>query len=581
MPKSCFLIAAFALGALNLFAQKAASAWISTGTVRALLTEEGPLVSSFEAGIDGENQELISEISLWMGAVDPAANLELSIQNNDPALSDFQGGFRDVPLSTDNLHLHLPRFKPCGFRDVPLSTGVWKVTKAEIEQHLNDYLDNGVIDNPIPAIFAWPGRGNPYSEQYNGFAVDSFPWILAAPFGDFGSNWDLEYDPGKGDFPTFGTPIINIQRPPDEIVYVPFHTKRNSALFPGVGLYPVALNCSAVFFTYYCDDAEFLDHTVFGYINLGHLPGEYADSLFAGFKIDGNIGDASDDYLGYIPDYDVPYFYNADTAALPNGLFPPVVGFDMHQGVFDEFGSTEGVSSVITLNPENANVLPPLRYPQLPLEYYRYITGYWRDGSPLTIGGEGYGGSMPANYIFPGAPGEPGAWTELQAQNPPGDRRALVSTGPGFIAGGGYNWVFFSLSYVPGDRGLSAQWEALREYSNHKDNFFYADYFPPAINPYDTLPCFKPTTSIFEQEKPGIKLFPNPVHDLLQIDAGTAEIQSVQIVDLLGRLVFEQDFPAPGSSVVQLETGAFPSGIYILKGKLRDNRAFVGKLVKR
>ncbi len=560
MSKSYFLLPVFALCSLTLSAQKTSSAWISTGTVRALLTEEGPLVSSFEASIGGQNQELTGDISLWMGAVDPAGNLMLSIQQANPALNDFQGGFRDVPFSA----------------------GVWKVTKAEIEQHLNDFLDNGVIDNPIPAIFAWPGRGNPYSEQYNGFAVDTFPGILAAPFGDFGSNWDLEYDPGKGDFPTFGTPIINIQRPPDEIVYVPFHTKHNSALFPGVGMYPVAMNCSAVFFTYYCDDAGFLDHSVSGYVNLGHLPGEYSDSLFAGFNIDGNIGDPSDDYFGFIHDSKITYFYNADTAALPNGLFPPVVGFDLHQGIFDEFGTTKGINSVITINPENANAPPPaLRYPQLPLEYYRYITGYWRDGSPLTIGGEGYGGSITANYIFPGAPGEPGAWTELQAQNPPGDRRALVSTGPGFLAGGGYNRVFFSLNYVPGEQSLSGQWEVLREYSTHIDNFFYADYFPPAINPYDTLPCFKPTISIFEQEKTPVKIFPNPVGDVLQIDVGTAEIQSVQILDLLGRLVLEQHFPAPGSSSVQLETGALQPGIYVLKGKLRDNRVFVGRLVKR
>ncbi|MEZ4943173.1 MAG: hypothetical protein R3D58_20025 [Saprospiraceae bacterium] len=39
------------------------------------------------------------------------------------------------------------------------------------------------------------------------------------------------------------------------------------------------------------------------------------------------------------------------------------------------------LSSVITLNPENANVAPPLRYPQFPLEYYRYITGIGATGN--------------------------------------------------------------------------------------------------------------------------------------------------------------------------------------------------------
>lgn len=559
MSKSYFLLPVFALCSLTLSAQKAASAWISTGTVRALLTEEGPLVSSFEAGISGQNQELISEISLWMGAVDPAQNLMLSIQQANPELSDFQGGFRDVPFSA----------------------GVWKVTKAEIIQHLNDYLDNGVIDNPIPAIFAWPGKGNPYSEQYNGFSVDEFPRILTAPFSDRYPNPDYEYNPAAGDFPYYNPPINNIDPAPDEIVYVPFHVKRLSHAFPGTGIKTISLDCSAVFFTYYCDDAEFLDHTVFGYANLGNPPGAYVDSFFTAFNIDGNVGSASDDYLGSLPITKAAYFYNADTAVMANGLFPPVVGFDINVGVVNEVGHSQDVNSVMPLYPANANVVPSISFPQLPIEYYRYITAHWRDGQPMTLGGMGYGGTMVTEYVYNGIPGLAGEWSELQAQNPPGDRRALISSGPGIIPKGAYNRVLFSMSFVPGDRSLSSQLKSLKEYSFHISNFFYADYFPPAINPYDTLPCFRPTSTTVEQEKTAVKIYPNPVHGLLQIDAGEAEIQSVQIVDLLGRQVLEQQFPSRGVNSVQIETGMLQPGIYVLKGKLRNHGLFVQKLVKR
>ncbi|MBK8968949.1 MAG: T9SS type A sorting domain-containing protein, partial [Lewinellaceae bacterium] len=72
-----------------------------------------------------------------------------------------------------------------------------------------------------------------------------------------------------------------------------------------------------------------------------------------------------------------------------------------------------------------------------------------------------------------------------------------------------------------------------------------------------------------------------PVHGLLQIDAGEAEIQSVQIVDLLGRQVLEQQFPSRGVNSVQIETGMLQPGIYVLKGKLRNHGLFVQKLAKR
>jgi hypothetical protein len=353
-----------------------------------------------------------------------------------------------------------------------------------------------------------------------------------------------------------------------------------SALFPGTGLQTTLSDCSAVFFTYYCDDADFLDHSVFGYTTLGFPPGPQIDSLFLSFNIDGNIGDPSDDYFGYIDGNSLSYFYNADTLEMnTSGLFPPVVGFDLHTGIRDSFGIYQLVNSVIPIYPVNSNVPVVISYPKLPHEYYRYITGYWRDGQPITVGGNGYGGNMVADYIYNGVPGIPGEWSELEAQNQPGDRRILVSSGPG--TGSGYQQqVLFSMNFVSGENSLSQQWESLRQNSVHAGNFFYADYFPPAINPYDTLPCFSGTTGIPTLQKLTVKIFPNPVSDVLQVDAGDFELQEIVLVDMLGRPFFSKQNYSPGSTTTSLTTAAFPPGIYFLNGKLKGGEHFTHRIVK-
>ena len=77
---------------------------------------------------------------------------------------------------------------------------IWLVKNTEILAHLQD-LKDGKLDTPIESIMSWPGKGNPFFKQYNGF---DFPNLDAqndtfAPFFDADINGN--YDPTKGDFP--------------------------------------------------------------------------------------------------------------------------------------------------------------------------------------------------------------------------------------------------------------------------------------------------------------------------------------------------------------------------------------------
>lgn len=177
--------------------------WISTGTIHARVTTGGYLLSDFL--VPGEDTPMVGAnyLSLWIGGVDPAGNLGLAIQDADTAKSDYS----------------------LGFRGVPGSERVWKITKVDIEQHIQDYADNGFIDNPIEAVYAWPAVGNPFSLLYNGFDSGQIPTALAAPFTP-GFPSVFTYSPDDGDFPSIGQIIYNTHRIPDEIVYIPFYERK-------------------------------------------------------------------------------------------------------------------------------------------------------------------------------------------------------------------------------------------------------------------------------------------------------------------------------------------------------------------
>lgn len=530
-------------------------AWIGTGRVSAKINSTGALVTDILVpNEDGDGDSLIStvkEISIWMGGLDPALNLYLAIQQHDTAASDFLGGFRNVPNSA----------------------GVWKVTKEELEQHRKDFEEDGDIDVMIPSIFSWPGFGNPFSEQLNGFSLDITSKTITAPFVENPFDWNNKYEPHLGEYPSFGYVIANIEREPSEIVYLPFYDKNTLSQLN-------YMDCNAVFFAYDCDDATFLEDAIFGYVSFEHKSDNWRlDSFFFAFYIDSDIGKSSDDYLGSIPGYWTTYFYNADST--DEGGFEassPVFGFDSSGGLLDTFGSNTGVNSIMAFHPANSLAPPGTIAPDLPIEYYNYITGSWRDGSPLFYGGDGYQeNSQPTSFIFPGNPENPGEWSEISANRPPGDRRAVLSHGPVVLKPGARNRMFFTLENVAGNH-IGQQVETLKSYIDTQFDFFYGHYFPPAVSPFDSIACLK-TISVNQPTEISATIFPNPASTHLTLRVEETGLQQVALFDMLGRMVAKrQNLPA-GSQEITISVAGFPSGIYLLQWTMRDGRRGSGKIL--
>ena len=142
------------------------------------------------------------------------------------------------------------------------------------------------------------------------------------------------------------------------------------------------------------------------------------------------------------------------------GDYPPAVGCDFFRGpladpgdgidndmdsVIDEPGETIQMSRFTYYN-NNYGAFPAQTTnpdPGSPIHYYNYMTGFWKDGSPFTFGGNAYGGTQPVTFVYPGNPVAGTGWTERGSGNLPGDRRFLESAGPFTLKPGAVNENYF------------------------------------------------------------------------------------------------------------------------------------------
>ncbi len=121
----------------------------------------------------------------------------------------------------------------------------------------------------------------------------------------------------------------------------------------------------------------------------------------------------------------------------------------------------------------NSGVVPdymtdPLYAPQ----YYNLLKGIWKDGQPMTYGGNAHPPSSYGNvcdFMFPelsdvcdwgtqGQPQSPKLWTEVTANNAPYDRRFMQSAGPFTLRPGACNYITVG---IPWARAAGTPWESV------------------------------------------------------------------------------------------------------------------------
>lgn len=186
---------------------------------------------------------------------------------------------------------------------------------------------------------------------------------------------------------------------------------------------------------------------------------------FVGIFSDIDLGEAGDDYIGSQPELGIGYVYNADnddeSDNVPGyGTPPPALGYDFFQGpiVPSEDGMSQDTLGMTRFTYYN-NGSGSDGDPSNAQEYYNYMTGFWKDGLPFTEGGTGRGGSVPVDFVYPGFPGD--YWSELDndnsgGDNPAGDRRFILSSGPFDMEPGDVQEIVFGIVWAQGADNISS-----------------------------------------------------------------------------------------------------------------------------
>lgn len=301
---------------------------------------------------------------------------------------------------------------------------VWKVRRHEIEALLEDIEDNGEIDHPIAtSIKGWPSVGNPYFEEIWGVPLPDFQ---LAPF--FDKNGDARYDPVEGDYPIIGNDLWEAM--PDELLWAVFndqieHTESNSE--------PLNIEVQLSAWAFDCSDFDIANQSIFTRHKIIYYGNEPLKDVRIGLWTDPDIGCYTDDYAGCNPSLNTAYFYNADAIDGESG-------FNCQFGI-NTFGEVLPVQALTLLNepmesfnymanPGIASPLPATTDPNTVEEYYHFLDGRWRDGSPITVGGNGYNSSTETTkFIFPDNPNDVSGWSQTSvnfSQNT--DFRTLSTT---------------------------------------------------------------------------------------------------------------------------------------------------------
>lgn len=536
---------------------------ITGKNVQARILNGGDLFTDFNNGqflpdpvAGGGNPSTIFAAGLWVGGVDPGGNLKLAAATyRNPGGNDFWAGPLDQNGMTD-----------------PVSCSNWdklfRVTRTRIEafrQQLPLFQnDPAAAIAQYPDIMGWPAYGNPFFAQVWGFDL---PNQSLAPYD--GLDNDAFYNPLKGDFPAVrlqGKPAFV----PEEIIWCVFNDQGAGAMHSNSNGKPVQIEVQLTAWTFNCTQTSALDRTVFTSHKIINRALERLDSTFVGLWADVEIGCGVDDYAGCQPGLNCYFAYNADAldGSPTTNCFDDTPTFEINPPVQTVTFLNTSLDKFMVYNASNVGSVPPATAdPSQPNQYYNYLTGRFRDGTPLTGYGSGYNPGDPAspagNFAFPGDPAAVSAWTMCTANVPIGDRRVLGAHQFGSLAPGASceltaAWTAHLNDQLPCNLGNTfAEVEALHT--------AYANGF--------NGPCAIVATQTPEQ--PGFILTPNPASDAVRVQYGDLEVRAIHLLGADGRLL--RRWQQPGTAETSLDLSGLTAGVYTVQ-VFTDRRSLARKV---
>jgi hypothetical protein len=294
---------------------------------------------------------------------------------------------------------------------------VWSVRRYALLALIDDFDDNGIINNPVhPDIMGFPCRNNPNFSNYNNGTI-LLPNHDFAAFKD--RNNDGIYNPMQGDYPII--PGTNGTVLPEQMSWMVFNDAGLHLETNGTSL---QMEIQATNYSFSCTD-PLIDRTTF--VSYKIINGSaFAQNLLAGIWSDPDLGCSADDYIGCIPSMNTAYVYNADnnddvlcsSGALGFGINPPTQSITF-------LNKTMGSSVYYGIGSD-----PQRGDPNAVPQYSNYIRGLWRNGMPYT----GCDGVTPTTFSFPDNPNLLGGCSLYRTVSTLNDYRSISATEPTWLA---------------------------------------------------------------------------------------------------------------------------------------------------
>ncbi|GAB5536105.1 MAG: hypothetical protein Rubg2KO_23540 [Rubricoccaceae bacterium] len=334
-----------------------------------------------------------------------------------------------------------------------------------------------------------------------------------------------------------------------------------------------------------------LSETTFYRYEVVNRSAQAIDSLYVSMWSDIDLGDAGDDYVGTDTLRNLIYVYNNSNEDSAYGEAPPAWGIQVLDGFVglangrdDDFdGTVDEADEEMRLS--TAPIAPKWSCgsgtgdPSTPQGYFNVQRGLFDSGLPVHAFGSGcpaYGtaeAQAPQTlFSFSGDPVQGRFWSEVNADgqgngNPQGDRRMVLSTGPGRLAPGESVELVYAMPYARGETNLKSV-TAVRALAGGLSGAYDDGVF--AFRPVERSEYQGDGVELPERQLEVSRVNPNPsapggAASAVLVLPDDARVRAT-VYDALGRQldVLVDSELAEGETVLQMPDGLAP-GTYVLR----------------
>jgi len=331
----------------------------------------------------------------------------------------------------------------------------------------------------------------------------------------------------------------------------------------------------------FASDQPYLDNTTFYEFDLIYKGELLLLDTYVGLWVDPDLGCHTDDYVGCNPGERMSYVYNGnaeDASPCPGGVDSygeevPVLAIKVLRALQAEDGSQAPFAAFTYYL--NSGSVPPATTAQIdpdsPEEYYNYLSGKWKDGTPFSQGGNAYNPDAPAYpFAFDGSEVDGVPWTECSANTEPEDRRMLMSFGPLTLMPGEVRKFAFAVVWKADQEYPCPDLSLITEDAKAVEEFYFEQYGEEV-----------PTAISALESQYQVRVSPNPMSQqaIIELEGSPAKIKSAQLYTLQGQLV--RYYNNVNHSAMRIDRAGLGSGLYLYRLLTNDGKTLAGKLLIR